>query len=375
MFQNHRLMICCGLLLCLMVSAGCDVLANEDTRETVPPITLEYGREYQSAIDGTQPYQFSVPNGSILTFEIEATDGLITYTFLDPNDARIEKDNVSIHQPERLTVIINRNSGGLYKLLIGGFEAAYKLRVLQELQDDGDSGGDAGDSMDASVPLETDRTYSGVLGEFDTVDVYRVEVPANGVLHFRVTNDASSESALDARLLLDENILLEPDPVSSGGRVDFIYSSRDGSEYGLVISSIKAFYNIDLVVELPDDAGFGGDASDIPRESNRIRLDEAYQGVLSEGDKDCYLFSIQSEDRYEVQVENFPRDQDDFSGRIFAEVRDAVDGKLVKSDIARYGNETSMVEELGSGDYYLCIENDSPLARYEFIVQEALGDF
>lgn len=144
-------------------------------------------------LDESDWYSFEVPSGSII--EISFTPGYdseaANVEFLDTevNEIWTEWD-VSAGVTITRSMIMNSSSGGVYYInIFKGGNGTYSLTVTAASQDDAGSGDDAGDRSVHAVALETGQTISGIIGDYDEEDWYRVEVAEGQNLTFIVTPD------------------------------------------------------------------------------------------------------------------------------------------------------------------------------------------
>lgn len=356
-----------GILWLLVFVSACGEAIAISGVEDRPPIDLIPGQEYTGTVKGTQPYRFDVPGGAILTLEIASSQGQVTYRLSNAAGQALAADSVTVQQARQVRVVVDGQRGGEYTVEIGGLDAGYRLRVSLARQNDGGSSGDAPETLAEAVAVGP-GTYTGNLGQFDRNDAYSIDVPAHGVLRFSQTNDAASPSALTTNLWAGMTPLDSPVPTGAGDSFSFVSSLPEATIYGVVLSSVDGVYAFEVEVELPDDAGSGGDAGDRPAKAFAVEVGGPYEGLLSQNDTDCYGFTLAGAARLNVEVSIAAPEDARFEGRAFVEVRQLADNKLSKSTVVRYGETRGLLANFAPGGYSVCIQNDSPLARYTFSI-------
>lgn len=138
----------------------------------------------------------------------------------------------------------------------------------------------------------TPGTYSGGLNATDTVDVYKMTVPAAGdEVYANVTVPATM--ALTLNVYGEDLGLRAQDSVTDGvARVDHVFATAQTVYVQLLATSGDGGYSLEASIRRQDDAGSGGDAGDGPLSATPTSAG-TFSGFLKDEDtEDFYTLTL-----------------------------------------------------------------------------------
>lgn len=265
--------------------AGSGADAPEEQREATP-ISLDSELSgLVGDLDDADAFTFEVEPGA--QFEIELGlpgDGQVRAILFADESYVDETEVVRGGKSTTLTRLLSADDPTVYVVVVDG-EGAYTLRVASGAQDDAGSGGDAGNSENDATPIETNTEYEGLLGNTDSDDYYRFEVPAGVVLAIDATAAPGSQEGIRLVLFQNGSYVDESEQIRPGesGSIRRILNDEQGGDYVLNVRGDGA-YQFTVAFENQSDGGAEGDAGDSSQQAVVVAADEQLAGRLGNDD-------------------------------------------------------------------------------------------
>ena len=156
--------------------------------------------------DVDDSYEFEAAGGDLIEIEVsnDATSDGRVFLSLRFNGKRLDNVTVNAGGTETISRTLAAADGGTYEILVegdSGQATTYNFTLGGGTQDDGGSGGDAGEEGD-ELAIEVGKPISGVIGDSDKVDAYKVNITSpNATIEF--TNDAASDGRVLPKMFVN----------------------------------------------------------------------------------------------------------------------------------------------------------------------------
>lgn len=360
------------------------VAVGEDLDTSGPSFAIDNPEAlvYDQAVSGilvpqaTQRfYQISVPPSGVATFEATAgTDGGDLAIQLAEMSGSIPGAvggfNVQAGTTNQLVFTTSAEGGGTYLLILSGGllgQSDYTLVATAGMQDDAGSMADAPDELDGGFDIAPEGMFTGQLGYEDRADSFRFTVPANSIMTLQVENDAElSQSPLTVEFRSGGSRESAPVDIVPGMNHVWQDDLVDDTLYNVHISGDSGTYRIVLSFTRPDDAGSGGDASDIATEGFVVTTGSTYRAFKAEGDQDCFQFATTAGQSVLVELTNV--NDEVFANSVGFRLFDSEGNTLSTTGGIPIGN-TRTLEGVATGDLTaFCTDTGGNATWYEFVV-------
>ena len=262
---------------------------------------LEAGETTGSLIEDDEDwFTIDVPASGIVTigFTPDAGSEPMQFMLYDEDDYEIESDyNIGPSGIEPINLVVSHAAGVEYAVKVAGGPGAYSLDVTIDGQDDAGSGQDAGDTPSSAMAIAAGKTITGLVGDLDEADLFKLDIPAGTVLGLSVSStDGSNKQA--ALLDTDQDELWSEYSIATRAKSTTLILGHEGAgDYYVSIGGDKGAYELEVTAEPQDDAGSGKDAGDKPASAIAIALGKSYSGLIGDHDAyDLYTFEAKGGD-------------------------------------------------------------------------------
>ena len=246
--------------------------------------------------DSADLFRLDTAAGTVLSLSVSSTDGSNKEAaLLDADQYDLWREYTITTEAKSTTQILSHADADIYYVWIAGDKGAYAFEVTAEPQDDAGSGKDAGDQPESAIAVELGKSYSGLIGDHDTYDLYTFQAKGGDILNLTFTPAGDAEGISVAVMDPDEYEMWAEYGAGPGSAKTFshVLDATAGGTYYVAVTGGKGAYTLDLSAASQNDAGSGKDAGDEPASAVAVEPNASYNGQIGGSDaEDVFKFEV-----------------------------------------------------------------------------------